>query len=133
MLRYSIICLHYCQLKFISILTNFFPTDLHGTAVTVSGYIHNFGAFIGSIAGLIFMFVLSIRLKASGLLQGGYRLLFLLAIVAPILFLAMLVIFEGMPVFVVGIFQRIYVGIMLLWLIITSNGIRSGAITPGAK
>ena len=116
----------------ISILTNFFPTDPHGKAITVTGYIHNFGAFIGTLAVLIVMFVFSIRLKQSGLLEGFYRILIILAIIAPIFFIIMLFVFDRIPGFV-GIGQRIYALAVLTWLIATSFGIRSGALVPKPK
>lgn len=114
----------------ITIITNFFPTDIHGKAVTVAGLIHNIGSFVGSIAGLLFMIAFSIRLKKMGLLKGHYRILILLAVIAPIFFLTMLIIFDQFPGSFVGAVQRIYVLIMLVWIILTMNGIRTGVLTP---
>jgi hypothetical protein len=128
----SWICIICLGIAAISVLTNFFPTDLHGKAVTVSGHIHNLGAFGGTLAILVVMLVLSIRLHVLGLLQGFYRMLLLLAILAPIVFLTMLIIVDRIPG-LVGIAQRIYVAIILTWMIVISYGIRSGVITPGQK
>jgi hypothetical protein len=114
----------------ITILTNFFPTDIHGKAATLSGFIHNLGSLVGSLAGLLFMIAFSIRLKKIGLLKGQYRILVLLAVIAPIFFLTMLFMFEQFPGSSVGVVQRIYVLIMFVWFILTANGIRTGAIIP---
>lgn len=116
----------------ISVLTNFFPTDLHGKAMTVTGHIHNIGAFVGTLAILVVMLVLSLRLNVFGLLPGFYRILVLLAILAPIFFLTMLISVDRMPG-LVGVGQRIYAMIILTWIIVISYGIRSGAVTPGQK
>ena len=126
----SWICIICLGVAAISVLTNFFPTDLHGKAITVSGHIHNFGAFVGTLAILVVMLVLSIRLNVLGLLQGFYRMLLLLAILAPIVFLTMLIIVDRIPS-LVGIAQRIYAMSILTWMIVVSYGIRSGAITSG--
>jgi len=128
----SWICIICLGIATISILTNFFPTDPHGNAITVTGYIHNFGAFIGTIAILVVMFVFSISLKQFGLLQGYYRILIILAILAPIFFILLFFVLDQMPG-LVGLVQRIYALIILTWLITTSYGIRSGAITPKLK
>jgi hypothetical protein len=76
------------------------------------------------------MLVLSIRLNVSGLLRGGYRILLLLAMLAPLFFLAMLFAVDRMPG-LVGVGQRVYAMIILGWMIITAYGIRSGAINRG--
>jgi hypothetical protein len=78
------------------------------------------------------MLVFSIRLKQSGLLQGFYRNLIVLAILAPIFSAIMLFAFERISG-VVGIGQRIYALVILTWLIAASFGIRSGAIAPEPK
>lgn len=113
----------------ISILTNFLPTDLHGKAITISGYIHNMGTFIGSLAGLGCMAVLSRRLNRFGFLQGWYRILRFLSIVAPIVFLTMLMLAKHLFGWI-GLLQRLYAAMILLWFMITAYGIRSGALTP---
>lgn len=128
----SWICIICLGITTISVLTNFFPTDPHGKAITAAGYIHNLGAFFGTLAVLMVMFVFSIRLKRSGLLQGFYHILIVLAILAPIFFAIMLFAFDRISG-IVGIAQRIYALLILTWLIAASFGIRSGAIVPEPK
>ncbi|MFX0137770.1 MAG: DUF998 domain-containing protein [Candidatus Hodarchaeota archaeon] len=112
----------------ICILSNYFPVDIYGKATTISGYIHNLGGFVGSIAGLTFMFLFYKRLKVYGLLSGKYHILIMLAISATILFLGLLFFFEQISGFI-GVIQRVYVAILIAYFITVSNGIKSGAIT----
>ena len=69
------------------------------------------------------------RLRSFGLLKGFYKILIFLAILSPILFIIVLIISaytEG----IVGIVQRIYIPVLMFWLIITANGIRTGILIP---
>jgi len=115
----SWICLISLCVATLSVLTNFFPTDIHGKAVTLSGHIHNIGAFIGTIAIFLVMILFPIQLKKMGLLQGIYNGLAILALFAPIFYLILLVIVSREPG-VVGIFQRVFVLVIMLWLILAS-------------
>lgn len=113
----------------VCILSNYFPVDIYGKANTISGHIHNLGGFVGSIAGLIFMFVFSLRLKEHGLLRGSYRILIFLVFCASVLFLGLVFFFEQMSEFI-GVVQRFYAAAIIAWFIIIANGIRTGSITP---
>jgi hypothetical protein len=113
----------------LAILTNFFPVDPAGKSTTVSGYIHNLGGFFGGIAGLVFFLIHSIRLYSFGLLRGFSRILLYLAILGCILFIAVMIVAAHMDA-IVGIAQRIYIAVMMGWLIIAANGIRTGALIP---
>jgi hypothetical protein len=113
----------------VAILTNFFPIDPPGESVTLSGQIHNLGGFIGGLAGLVFFLIHSIRLRSFGILQGFYRILLFLTISGFILFIVVMITaiyLEG----IIGIIQRIYVLILMVWFIIAANGIRNGALVP---
>jgi hypothetical protein len=112
-----------------TILTAIFPADLHGKALTLSGHIHNFSALIGTLSMFVVMNVLSLRLHRSGLMQGLYRILPLLALVAPLFFLVNIVIFYYIPG-LSGLGQRIFSVIIFTWLLVTLYGIRSGSLTP---
>ena len=129
----GIICL---SIVTITILSNFFPADLHGEEITKAAQnhlpvlIHLIGGLIGTLVMLVGMFAISIRLKAFGLLKGFYRVLLLVAIFAPIFFLVHVFVFDKM-LELVGLGQRIFVIILFTWPIVTLYGIRSGSITPG--
>ncbi len=111
----------------LAILTNFFPTDPYGKAVSLSGHIHNLGGLFGGLAALVFFLIQSVRLHSLGLLRGRYRALLLLAVSGPILFVAVLIAAARMSD-LVGIVQRVYVLVLMLWLILVANGIRTGAL-----
>lgn len=113
----------------LTILSNFFPIDPSGEFVTVSGYIHNLGGFFGGFAGLVFFLIHSIRLHSFGVLRGFYRILLFLAISGPIMFIAVMIVTTYMDP-IVGIVQRIYVLVLMSWLIIAANGIRTEALIP---
>ena len=97
----------------------FFPTDIHSEAVTISGHIHNIGTFTGTLAIFTVMIIFPFQLKKIGMLKGIYVLLVLLGLLAPIAFVFLLIIANSAPDFV-GIGQRIYAFIIMIWLIIAS-------------
>jgi hypothetical protein len=113
----------------LTILSNFFPIDPSGEFVTVSGYIHNLGGFFGGLAGIVFFLIHSIRLHSFGVLRGFYRILLYLAISGPILFIIEAIVATFMDQ-IVGITQRAYVLVLMSWLIIAANGIRTEALIP---
>ena len=125
----SIVSLIFYGIAALAILTNFFPIDPSGRSITVSGYIHNLGGFFGGLAGVVFFLIHSLRLRSFGLLRGFYRVLPYLAILGPILFIAVMIIAAFMDP-IVGIIQRIYVAVLMSWLIIAANGIRTGFLVP---
>ena len=126
----STVSLIFYGIAALSILTNFFPIDPLGRSITVSGYIHNLGGFIGGLAGVVFFVIHSLRLRSFGLLRGFYRVLLYLAILGPILFIAVMIIAALMDP-IVGIIQRIYAAVLMSWLIVAANGIRTGYLVPG--
>jgi hypothetical protein len=113
----------------LAILTNFFPIDPSGESVTVSGYIHNLGGFFGGLAGIVFFLIHSIRLHSFGVLRGFYRILLFLAASGPVLFITVMLVAAYMDP-IVGIIQRIYVLVLMSWLLISANGIRTKALIP---
>ena len=125
----SIVSLVFYGIATLAILTNFFPIDPTGKSITVSGTIHNLGGFFGGMAGLVFFLIHSIRLHSFGVLRGFYRILLYLAISGPILFIAVMIAAAYMDP-IVGIVQRIYVLVLMFWLIIAANGIRTRALIP---
>ena len=125
----SIVSLIFYGIATLAILTNFFPIDPRGSSITVSGYIHNLGGFFGGLAGVVFFLIHSLRLRSFGLLRGFYRALLYLAILGPILFIAVMIIAALMDP-IVGIIQRIYAAVLMSWLIIAANGIRNEFLVP---
>ncbi len=125
----SIISLVFYGIATFAILTNFFPIDPTGKSITVSGYIHNLGGFFGGIAGMVFFLIHSIRLHSFGVLRDSYRVLLYLATMSPILSIIVVITAAYMDS-VVGIIQRIYILILMFWLIIAANGIRTKALIP---
>lgn len=115
----------------LAIVTNFFPTDPHGQAVGLSGHVHNLGGFVGGLAALVFFAIHTVRLHSLGLLRGLYRALPVLAVAGPLLFVAVLVA-AARAGDVVGLVQRAYVGVVMLWLILAALGIRTGALSAPA-
>jgi hypothetical protein len=111
------------------IFSNFFPVDVYGKATSLSGHIHHLGGFIGTLAGLLFMFVFIRRLKKLDLLKGNYRILIFLLVIAVVLFLGMLIFLDYISGFL-GIVQRIYSSCFIVSFIVIANGIRTGAIVP---
>ena len=125
----SIASLIFYGIAALAILTNFFPIDPSGRSITVHGHIHNLGGFFGGLAGVMFFLIHSLRLRSFGLLRGFYRVLPYLAILGPILFIAVMIIAVFMDP-IVGIIQRIYAAVLMSWLIIAANGIRTGVLIP---
>jgi len=123
----SWICIICLSIATLSVLTNFFPADINGKAVTISGHIHNLGAFLGSLAIILLMVIFSLKMRLQGLRLGVYQILIILAVFAPISFAILLIAADRVPGFI-GIIQRIYVLIIMTWLILASLGLRSGAI-----
>ncbi len=126
----SIVSLIFYGVATLAILTNFFPIDPTGRSITVSGYIHNLGGFFGGLAGVVFFLIHSLRLRSFGLLRGFYRVLLYLAILGPVLYIAVMII-AAIAYPIVGIIQRIYAAVLMSWLIIAANGIRTGYLVPG--
>jgi hypothetical protein len=119
----------------LTVLTNFFPADLQGEDISKAAQnnlpllIHLIGGSTGVFTMLVGMLAISIKLKVLGLLKGFYNNLILIAILAPIFFLAQIFTFDN--IFgLAGLGQRIFVAGLFSWLIIILTGIRSGAITP---
>ncbi len=124
----SLICLLCLCVVTLSVFTNFFPIDVHGKTVTVSGHIHNIGGFIGTLAIFPVMTIFPFQLMKIGMLKGIYFLLALLALLAPIAFIFLLITINSAPNFV-GIGQRIYASIIMLWLIIAALRLQTGEFT----
>ncbi len=129
--RIGVLCLGVASLASLLVIfpVDMQPLDLRGETLTTNVRIHLFGGFVAVLAIFAAMFFISIRLTRYDLLTGPYRMLLVLAILAPIFFLAQLFIFDIL-LGLVGLAQRILVAIIQTWLIVTSYGIRSGAITP---
>lgn len=125
----STVSLVFYGIATLAIFTNFFPIDPTGKSITVSGYIHNLGGFFGGLAGLVFFLIHSIRLRSFGVLRAFYRILLYLAILGPILFIVLMIAAAYVDP-IVGIIQRIYAAVLMSWLIIAANGIRTEALLP---
>ena len=130
--RIGVICLGIATLASLLVIVpvDMQPLDLRGETLTSNVRIHLVGGFVAVLAVFAAMLAVSLRLRKYDLLTGPYRILLVLAILAPIFLLAQIFIFDLM-LGLVGLAQRILVAIIQTWLIVTSYGIRSGAITPG--
>lgn len=130
--RIGVICLGIATLASLLVIVpvDMQPLDLRGEAMTTNIRIHLVGGFVAVLAVLAGMLAISIRLTRYDLLNGPYRIVLVLAILAPLFFLAQVFIVDIL-LGLVGLAQRILVAIIQTWLIVTSYGIRSGAITPG--
>jgi hypothetical protein len=112
-----------------AILTNYFPIDPSGETVTLSGQIHNLGGFFGGLAGLAFFCIHTIRLRSFGVLLGFYRILLILTVSGIVLFIVVMlaaIYADG----IIGVIQRIYALVLMSWLIIAANGMRTDALIP---
>ena len=78
---------------------------------------------------MVFFLIHSIRLHSFGVLRDSYRVLLYLATLSPILFIIVVITAAYMDS-VVGIIQRIYILILMFWLITAANGIRTKALIP---
>ncbi len=125
----SRICLFCLIIATLSVLTNFFPTDIHGKAITFSGHIHNIGAFIGTLAIFPVMTIFSLNLKKVGVPQSIFMSLVMLAFLAPVAFAGLFIIVNNAPD-LLGISQRIYVIIIMSWLILASFRLKVLAFKP---
>ena len=83
------------------------------------------GVFIGTLAIFPVMIIFPFQLKKIGMLKGIYILLVFLGLLAPIGFIFLLIIVNSAPDFV-GISQRIYAFIIMLWLIIAAVRLKTG-------
>jgi hypothetical protein len=93
----------------------------------ISALVHLFAGLIGFVAIVIAALLISNRLRKAGLLPNFYAALMWLAILIPVLFLTMLFFGEGLGI--IGVIQRIFLTVVLSWLMLAAAGIRSGAIT----
>lgn len=84
----------------------------------VSGIVAFLGLMIG--AGLF-----SRRLRISGRLHGQYRWLRLLSWLAPVAFIGFITVF--IPHGLAGLGQRLFVLILLLWIVLAAHGLLKGA------
>lgn len=105
-----------------------FPADLTGSPETTSGSIHNAASivsFLVLIAGAI-LFPLGMRRDARW--QASRRLLLGLAFAV----LAGFLVFIAMQGTAPGIGQRIFIALVLLWLLLTGVQLRRTAAVPSA-
>lgn len=117
-----------------AILSGLFPNvasekdvDLMTQWETISAMVHVFAGLIGFLTATIAANIFSNRLRRAKLLHGRYRALPWLAILIPVLFLIMFFLPESLGI--TGLVQRIFLAVILSWLMLSAAGIRSGAIT----
>lgn len=82
------------------------------------------GAFFALMPGAI---VISQRLHRAGRLGGGYRWLRYLSWLAPVAFVAMVAVLE--PRGLEGLGQRVFLAIILGWMLLTAHGLKTGAFS----
>ena len=102
-----------------------FNADPNGQAESWQGIGHAIAGLLAFLSILPAMVVVSKRLQQANALAGGYSVLRVLSWVNVALFLAAMFLFE--PLGLAGLGQRIFLLGMFAWLLIASEGIRSGA------
>lgn len=99
--------------------------DPNGRAESWHGIGHAIAGLVAFLSALPAMVVVSRRLHRANALASGYRVLRLLPWIDVSLFLAMLFLFE--PLALAGLGQRVFLIGLFAWLLITAEGLRSGA------
>jgi hypothetical membrane protein len=108
-----------------------FNADPNGEAESWHGIGHAMAGLVAFLSMLPAMVVVSRRLHRANALADGYRVLRLLAWVDVALFLAMLFLFG--PLGLAGLGQRIFLIGLFAWLLITAEGLRSGAFEANVR
>ena len=98
-----------------------FQSDPPGGPTTSEGVLHDQLAGIFFLALMVAMLVFSVRLWRVGKLRGRYWALPVLALLAPPLIVAVFALLE--PIGLVGVGQRIYILVLLSWLLLTTSGL----------
>lgn len=107
----------------------FFPDDPSGTPVTTSGLVHLCVAFLAFTCVVIGTIVLSVKFRlVPQLRQAVPFLLFLsIAAVVPLLLLGHTNFRAGTPD---GLYERIFLGLELFWILVVGTRIFSSAAQP---
>ena len=89
--------------------------------------LHTVASMVGLLSLMIGIGITSRRLRLSGRLQSGYRVLRSLSWSAPVAFVAMATLFASYGL--VGLGQRIFLALMFAWLLIAAHGLSVGAFS----
>jgi hypothetical membrane protein len=100
-----------------------FPTDLEGAPPTTSGNIHELAFLLASVSVLAAMFLWSRKFQRDDTWQAANRAALTLAVLALLAFISLFAT-EGTEF--LGLSQRIFVGLFLAWMLLTSFRLRSG-------
>ncbi len=103
--------------------------ELVSAQAQTADMLHDLVGLAGFVIGTLASILLANWLRKAGLLSGGYRALFWLALLMPLLFLLMFFTADGPAV---GVVQRLFLLALLSWLLLAASGIRSGAITASS-
>jgi hypothetical protein len=101
-----------------------FPMDLDRTAPTLSGVIHDLSGVIGFFCLSVGAFVVSRRLTAPAGWHPVRRAMLALSMLMLAEFVAVFLVFATGSQFL-GLVQRLYLGTMITWLLLTAGQLRS--------
>lgn len=104
-----------------------FESDPPGGPASSEGAVHDQLAGFFFLALMIAMLVFSVRLWRAGRLRGSYWALPVLALLAPPLIVAVFALLE--PIGLVGLGQRVYILVLVSWLIMLASGLHGRLFT----
>lgn len=102
------------------------PTDLPGHHPTIHGLIHLMVAFLAFICGAVGEVVLSRRLGADPRFRAVAPAATAIAILAVV---ALVLTFLAAPTHVFGLLERVFIGLVLLWMVVVAARIQSSRAT----
>ena len=104
-------------------IAGIFPTDLVGSAETSSGSIHDKASLIGFVSIVLASFFL-LRFRRDKRWRKHYRSSLLLSVIIMLAFLAFMASIIMQFTFI-GLVQRLFIMLVLLWLVITARRIQT--------
>jgi hypothetical protein len=102
-----------------------------GPQFTTSGWIHVIVGLIAAVAMMIAIVIITVRLARSGRLSGGYYALPVLAVLAPVFYVAMLA--TPPATFPIGLYQRGFIVCTWFWQVIVCVALLIGPLAGGAS
>ena len=108
-------------------IAGIFPTDLIGSAETSSGSIHDKASLIGFVSIMLASFFL-LRFRRDERWRKHYRSSLLLSVIIMLAFLAFMVSIIMQFTFI-GLVQRLFIMLVLSWLVITARRIQTTNIS----
>ena len=103
-------------------MAGIFPTDLEGAPPTMSGNIHELAFLLSSVSLIVAMILLSRKFQRDEKWHSFGRTALGLALLALVAFIGF---FATAETGFVGFGQRIFVAVLLIWLLLSSIRLRS--------